>query len=430
MPKFLLVAVAVALFAAFPLHAQSTVAPSTIPTHLENRDYPAARAELGQLIAGRPDAALFAAHLEALIMLRGGQPEDAADVLRQILDVAPNFEPARRELTVLLAQMGQTESAVFHAERLLNQTDDQKIQRDMEEFISTNQTGKENGISVRFTILPSTNANKGTNEDTIIIGGRPFTIDPVSKATDGLGFGAGITAWNSWRLTERWTRTLSGAIDVQEYLNHDVNDDQNTSLRFDFGRDGERNRLSFGPVLKLRMRNWNPERHRVGLSAGIQQVLNPRTRLSADVVAFRQTHRRDPFRDGNFYSGSIGIEHAFSRTLSGTVSLPFTVERTQRAHLDHNDIGLTLGVANKWRNGLNTSLSVRVQQNQFIGNFPNAAFARRDVLSSVGFSLNHSSVQIGRFTPNLGVTFTDSSSNIGFYDFSSTDMSVGFQTGF
>jgi len=424
--KLLMAAIIAALFPALPLFAQSDVAPSTIPIHLENRDYAAARAELGRGVAGRPDAALFAAHLEALILLREGQPDAAADVLRQILDVAPDFEPARRELTVLLALMGQTENAIFHAERLLNQTDNLRIQRDMSEFIRANRTEKMRGISTRFAILPSTNANNGSDEDTITIGGLPFTIDPDSQAKEGLGFGAGLTAWNSWRLSERWTGTLIGAFDIEEYLTDAFNDEQNLSLRFDFGRNGARTRLSFGPVAELRLSNWNAERERLGLRIGIQNALGPRTRIGADLTSFRQTYRREPFRDGTLLSGSIGLEHAISQTLVASASLPFTRERTKRAHLDHDDIGLTLGIAKDWPDGLYTRLSLGLRENNFIGNFPGTTVARNDVLSSIGVSIRHDKFQIGGLTPEIGVVYTDSNSNVGFFDYESLDFSVGF----
>ena len=424
--KLFFAAFAVFLLAGSTLFAQSTSPSLNIPILLDSGDYAAARTELGRRIAGRPDAALFAAHLEALILLRKGQPDAAADVLRQILDVAPDFEPARRELTVLLALMGQTENAIFHAERLLNQTDDLRIQRDISEFIRANRNEKMRGVSARFAILPSTNANKGSDEDTITIGGLPFTIDPDSQAKEGLGIGAGLTAWNSWRLSERWTGTLIGAFDIEEYLTDGVSDEQNLSLRFDFGRKGERTRLSFGPVAELRMRNWNAERKRLGLRIGIQNTLGPRTRVGADLTGFRQTYQREPFRDGSFYSGSIGLEHAVSQTLVASASLPFTRERTKRAHLDHDDIGLTLGIAKEWPSGLYTRLSLGLRENNYIGNFPGTTVARNDVLSSIGVSIKHNKFQIGRLTPEVGVVYTDSNSNVGFFDYQSLDFSVGF----
>ena len=95
----------------------------------------AARTALAELVGGTAQAALHFAFLDGLILVRDGQVDQAIAIFREILNVEPNFEPARRELTVLLARTGRIEGAIFHAERLVGTTLDERLRNDLQNFI-------------------------------------------------------------------------------------------------------------------------------------------------------------------------------------------------------------------------------------------------------------------------------------------------------
>ncbi len=399
---------------------------SPIPHYLETGDYNAARAVLLQRVAGHPEAALFAAHLEALIMLRQGRVKDATDLLRQILGVAPEFEPARRELTVLLARTGQIESALYHAGKLLDQTDSLRIQNELGAFIRAFDSDDRQGVSTRFAILPSSNANRGTDQETILIGGGPFTIDPASRAHGGVGVGAGVTAWKSWRLSEFWTASAHGSLDVEYHESGQVADEQSLSPGISFTRSEARTRLSLEPALEFRAKDWKLERRRAGMNVGTRHALSPRTSLEGRLSVFRQDHKRETFRDGTIVFGSAGLEYRLSEATTLSVGAPFTMERTERAHLDHNDLGANIGVGRRWSGGLHTGLTLGYRDNKYRGAFPGTAISRRDHLKSIGVSLRHQGFRIGNSTPEFSITYTDSSSNAGFYEYVSVDTALGF----
>lgn len=423
-------AIAAAFLITSPVVAQMADGHLEISDLLESGDFDLARSELANRVAQRPDAALFAAHLEAMIQLRLGNADKAADILRQILDVAPDFEPARQELTVLLARLGQADGAIFHAQRLLRDTKDPVTARNMNNFVRVYQGGQQSGITGRFSILPSTNATRGTQEETIMIGGLPFTISPESRAREGIGFAIGSTAWKKWQLSEHWSGMLSAAIDFNGYLTKDPDSEQSLQLRYDFQRGDARTQLRLGPVAELASENWDPKRLRLGFDFGVLHLTSPRSRFRLDSTGTRQVHQVESFRDGYLFRSNLGFDHAFSNTLYGSLDLSFGRETTQRAHLDHHDNGLFIKLAKEWQNGLLTGLTVGRRRNDYVGNFPGTSIARRDVQNSIGVQLSHDSIKIWDNTPEINVTWIDSNSNVGFYDYTSLDVSFGFTTSF
>jgi len=107
-----------------------------------------------------------------------------------------------------------------------------------------------------------------------------------------------------------------------------------------------------------------------------------------------------------------------------SLGLPFEYERTGRAHLDHQEFGLSLGVERRWKNGLISSLSLGYSVDNFMGAYPLAGAPRRDRVSTATFGLSHQDFRLGNFTPELVVTHTRSSSNIGFFDYSRSDVGI------
>ena len=189
--------------------------------YLKAGNYPAARAALARLVGDAPDATLHFAFLEALILQREGNAEAAIASYRRILAKEPRFEPARRELTPLLARTGQAQGALYHAETLLATTQDRQLRAALEGFIASQSPVSPAEFQ---RALPSCHHPTPTAErrQTVVIGGLPFTPDPASQAQRATGVSLGVTAWNRWMLSDRWTATLAGSVDIRRYDNDAV----------------------------------------------------------------------------------------------------------------------------------------------------------------------------------------------------------------
>lgn len=402
-------------------------APAAAQTHIDRLaagDFAGARAALRAEVAGRPDAALHLAFLDGLILTRQGRIREAAEIYRQILKAEPRFEPARRELTAILAATGQTEGAIFHAERLLSTTQDQRLRAELTGLIAAQSAGKPRGITTRFSILPSTNANGGTEADTVIVGGLPFTPDDGARAQSAVGVNIGATAWNRWQLGERSDVTASAGFDHRRYNNRHVADQTDVFARLDFGWTGARHRLSLGPVAELTWKDGDRYRDRLGLAVNGQYQIAPRLRFGGSLGVYRQRHPADRFLDGTLVTGSVSLQRVVAPDLSLFASIPFTLETTRAPHQTHRDLGLTLGVEKAWKGGLITGFSLGQSLNRYKGDYPGFGTPRRDRVTTATLVLRHSDLRIGPFVPELSLTLTRSSSNIPFHDYTRRDVGL------
>ncbi|MCP3878602.1 MAG: tetratricopeptide repeat protein, partial [Sulfitobacter sp.] len=152
---------------------------ATPQDYLEQGNYDAARASLAQLVKGDPNGPLHQAYLEGQILMRQNQPAAAVDLFRDLVRIAPDYEPARRELTLLLAYRGDVTAARYHAERLVAETADEQLRAGLQTFILNNTSRKPGGFALRFALLPSSNQTRGSAEQEILIGGVPFTLNPA-----------------------------------------------------------------------------------------------------------------------------------------------------------------------------------------------------------------------------------------------------------
>ncbi|MBQ2263692.1 MAG: DUF560 domain-containing protein [Loktanella sp.] len=398
-------------------------------TALRDGDYAKARSELVMIVANRPDAALHIAYLEGLIKVQQGEFEAAASTFRSILSVAPDYEPARRELTFALAHLGETAGALYHAERLVAQTSDERLRAGLQALINNTSQGNPRGVGLQFAILPSTNASKGTDDEVIVIGGLPFVIDEASRAQDGVGLSFGISAWNRWVLSENWSATLSGTLSAQVYKEARANE-QTGTVKLDFHRPFTQGRVNIGPVADLTFTDGDKSRERIGVAGSGVYALAPGREMSAGLTHWWQTYPDREFRDGTSIVGFLGYRQSLSPSTSLSLSLPFNRERTDLAHLDHDDIGVVVGLDREWSNGLISGFSAGLRRDNYLGDFPGSDEPLEDIVSTLGVSLLHRNLTIGRYAPLFSYTYTNSSSNIGFFDYDSHDVAITLSTRF
>ncbi|MWD29983.1 DUF560 domain-containing protein [Aquicoccus sp. SCR17] len=401
----------------------SPAQPSPVRLIAEGR-YDEARRVLAEQVAGRPDEALHLAFFQALVLIREGDTARATALLRDILSMAPDFEPARRELAVLLARTGQTGGALYHAETLLATTQDPRLRAELESYIATRRSGRPRGVSLRFALRPSSNANNGTEAETVMIGGQPFTPVPGARAVSALGVSLGATAWNRWQLSESRDLTLSASLDATRYDNDLVNDETFARLRLAYGISRPRYRLSLAPVVERSWKNDAGYRWRYGLSASAQYRLAPDLQAGLGANVYRQRHDDLAYLDGTLVSGALTVKKIQAADLAFTLGVPFEIERTERAHLDHTLLGLRLGVEKSWQNGLTTGLVLGYSVDRYKGDYPLFGEPRRDRIATASLSLRHRALRIGPFIPELTLIYTRSRSNVDFFDYTRRDLGL------
>jgi hypothetical protein len=404
-------------------------APSSPRVLLEAGDFDGARTALTQLTKGDPKAGLHRLFLEGLILIHQSNPRAAANVFRKILAVAPDYEPARRELSATLFVLGDNDAAMFHAEQVVALTSDDRIRATAQAIVNASQVGKPSGVTLRFAVQPSSNINQGTKADEIVIGGLPFKVDPAFKAASGVAAIVGATAWRRWQLAERWTGTVSLGVDAKLYASGGPTE-LTFGPRFDFIYTKARTRFSIGPGVEFKRQAGATTRKRFGVNASYQTRLSDTNGFNFSVLAMKQSFPGQSHRDGWIVDGRWGLSHIVSPSLRLTLGIPFEVQNTGRAHLNHRMLGLTLGADKLWQGGLYTGIAAIFENDQFSGVYPGLTYARHDRAQTLSLSFRHSKINVGAFTPEVTVSVTKHRSNVAFFDYQSRDLSVGFSSKF
>ena len=106
--------------------------------------------------------------------------------------------------------------------------------------------------------------------------------------------------------------------------------------------------------------------------------------------------------------------------------MPFEVEATERAHLDHRSLGVNVALEKVWKSGLTTEFGLGYTRDRYEGNYPLFGSPRTDNITTAGISIRHRELRLGRFVPEISVTYKDARSNIPFHDYERIDLGLSF----
>ncbi len=414
--------------------ATAALAQSKTPIELVQAGaYDQARAAMHLIVGNAPEAALHAAYLEALILLQQGKVAQSEQVFREILRVAPDFLPARRGLMQVLARQGQKDAALFHAQQYLNVASDTP-ERAMIAAATQSASGAQWGFSPRFSIVPSSNANKGAKDRIVVIGSSTFVLTEPSVETRAVGVSFGGTLWRNFRPSEQWQATGLLSFDAKYFGRAYIADDLNLGTELRLKRDFGHLRLSFGPRAERLMQEGGTVRNRVGFVLSAQRAQSAQMGFNLDAGYFRQTYpdgiSGPSFRDGHTAHMTPQIAWAGKSGLRFSIGLPLITERTQRAHLDHDDIGLSLSVAKTWEDTAFVRLDIGLTAKSFVGNYPTLTQPRQDLERRVGVQATLMRLDIMGLTPVVGYSFAQNRSNVGLNSYVSHDFSLSFSKSF
>ena len=389
-------------------------------------DFDAARDVLRKAVAGRRDEALHQAQLEGLILRRQGRQREAVELFRFILSRAPNFTPARIELSRTLAEIGESDAALHQLQIIELGSNDPEIRRQARAYGESVKGRRPYGFSGYISLLPSTNINKGSGRRTFTVGGMEFEIDDDSREQSGWGVGTGANAYHAFQIDEATRLTASSAVDMKKYSGGTGYDELAVSANLALARRFGRVELQAGPTLDYRLLGWEPYAWRYGFAASAVVDLAAHTLLYSGGTFLKQSFEDASYRDGCIFLGYAGVRHALSPSLAFSVTANFTAERTRRAHLDHDDLKLVAQVDREWQGGFITSFAAGIGYHDYAGDFPGTEIARRDNIWSAGMTLANRNWSLRGFAPQLKYEYTRQQSNVSFYDYDSHDVDLTF----
>lgn len=409
--------------AAAPL-AQAPDNPSlgaAVAVLVQTGQYERARALLSEAIGAQPDAGLHRGQLEGMIALAGGRNEQAVVIFRAILAMRPDFLPARIALADALARAGSYEASLYHYE-LIALAGDAPARTMAAARINAVRAALPYGFSGYVSLVPSTNANRGSGHETFNVGPYKFTIDPDSRATSGIGLGAGGEAHHDFRLGPDRSVRASVAGHVVKYLESDAFDTLQLSGSLALEQEAGLATLSIGPTVSGHWSGWEYALTRYGVDGSAQVPVGSNNLVALSFSALVQDFAVSDYRDGYRLEANAMLIHQFDAAHRIEMSFGALEETTQMPHLDHIDLSAGVAFASEWPGGLLTEFFGDYEVHDFVGSYPGIDAARQDHRWSAGATLAHRSLEVGGFVPELTYRYTRQYSNVSFFDYDSHDI--------
>lgn len=357
-----------------------------------------------------------------------GRLQEAALLLRRVLDDRPDAQRARFELAGVLAKLGDEQSALRELRALSSANLPPSVRRFVDRMAASLQTSKPFGFHFELALAPDTNINRATRSDTLGTVLGDFTLDQDAKAKSGVGINLRTFANGRLGLSDELTIVGRVTGDASLYRHADFND---------IGVD-----LSVGP-------EWQLDRVQINAEAGIGQrwygmknfqrserlgasVLVPVgsvSQLRVDAYARHVDNRFNDLQDGRGFSGQVLFERAMSPRLLVSASLLGDWFNARDAAYS----------TRSWRAGLaayrevgsmtlSTTFDIgRLKADERLLLLPET---RSDRYSRLSFGAVFRRLSVHGFAPLTRLVIERNRSSVEFYDYKRTRTEVGISRAF
>lgn len=394
------------------------------------------RVELGPLIAaGDFDGARAAlttaggndidrAFLEGVILRAQGQNEAAIQLYRAVLRIRPDLLAFRQALAETLYLTGQFEAAEFQLSELESIDPNAANRRGYRNFRNRILAEKPYGFGGSVAIVPSSNINRGTANTTFSTGFGDFTIDDTGRETTGTGLSLSGSAFRRFSFPDGSRITLSGQVSGILY-------EDDTYTQYTLGAVAAYERPSAYGLWALSLKRArtffgdNPNVDETALGVGLTRTINPRTQVTYSANLSQLDYITDNFLDGPRYRAGVSLRHRLSANtqIGGSLTLERGDAEAERFQFDAVTIGGD--ITRLFANGVQLTLGLEIQAKPYRGDFSGVDFPRDDTTRTIRFEVFNSQIEWNGAAPSLSCRYSDTSSNIAFYDYDVTECTIG-----
>tara|TARA_B100001179_G_scaffold228151_1_gene211789 strand:+ start:384 stop:1706 length:1323 start_codon:yes stop_codon:yes gene_type:complete len=365
-------------------------------------------------------------------MLATGEAAKAEPHARTLLKQHPDETDIRHLLVNILIAQKKYKAARYHIGKSTGKLRDDELDATYKRYLDAYlKVHKPYGMKVSFGATPSTNANRGSAEETVDIGGLSFNLDDNAKAQEGVNLEATLSAFYLQQIGEDTDLLMQGAATLSKNTSSEDNDivtlvaSPQLQHRFDKGRFG------IGPVAEYQFVGYAPYVARYGVAGSVSYKLTPDIIIQSQAKFVWQDYDKEDYRDGTKFTGLSRILFPVADQLTGDVSVRYEFERTQRDYLDSNLAGVGVGLTRKWeRFDLATSVSAEYAVREFDGNYPLAGYARKDEKLTLSVSASSNRFSIMGTRPSIGYEYVQNNSNIAIKSYNSHNILVGTKRSF
>lgn len=382
-------------------------------------------------LASHPDPELRAeARFRLALMLADamGQHQDAAILLREILDEKPDAARVRVELARMQAMMGNFGAARRELRAAQAAGLPPEVERLVSFYTSALAARKPLGGSFQIALAPDSNINRATQSETLetVIG--DFDLSDDAQATSGVGV--------SLRGQGYFRAPLGGSTDLliqangsaRFYEKDEFNDyilSVEAGPQFTWG--GER--LSLALLASHRWFGGDPYNLAYGVTGNWARPVSQTSRVSLDATAIISQDDRNDLRDAERYSLSLGYDKAFSARFGGGVRLSGYREAARDPGYSLTNGGASVYL---FREVGETTVVVNAGYSHLEADERLVLYPQRRVDDRVDAAISGTfrSLRVGPFAPLASLRFERNFSSVAIYDYKRFAVELGVTAAF
>ncbi len=370
----------------------------------------------------------------ALAQIRQGQVAKAIPSLERLVARHPDLTRIRLELARAYYHLGRDGAArrSFEAARAGGLAAPEG--RAVEAFLNQIEARRTSESFLTFALQPETNAARRTAAGVIDIGGLPFVLSPGARAKADTALRVQFGHLALPRLGPGLRARLGVQGDLRLFEDTQLND---VTLRFEAGLEkllAPQTPVSAGVLMDLRFLGNAPYSTALGGYLAYATTVGAKAgtgaeagfgRVQARLEVMDLNHDTQPFSDGLRSTLGLGYRHAVSASFVLTADASLSRMSARAASESGTTIGVGFGFDKAFSGGL--GLSGRIGLSQMQRDAPSGLFAaaRQDRQVSLGLTVTHRAIDLGGFSPVLGLTAERRTSNIALYDYTNYGVSVG-----
>ena len=364
------------------------------------------------------------AFYEGLILHRQGKYKEAVALFRQILNARPEQVPVRQALVSSLIALEDFEAADYQLDQLIeidpnenNLTQYHTVKRRIYEK-------RPFGFSTSFTLVPSTNINRGTTNSVFSTGIGDFPIDEEGKQKSGVGASLTFSGYRQFQLESARLR-LHGSLTGVFYKESDINQ-YGAKLWAEYRKPIERGYWQLAPKVTLIYLDNKKAYNTKGLDFTWLKQTSPKNIWTYKIGGYYGDFYDQDYRNGVYLNGSVSLRRKITSSVSVIGKLGLGAGRPDAGHLQYDKYLASVDVIKSWSNGWLGSVGVELEHRPFRENFTAVDYPRRDNAKTLRFSLVNRNFTIWGATPRLSCAVKDVHSNVAFYDYSVQECAIGF----
>ena len=363
----------------------------------------------------------------AALREKRGNLDGAVAALRELLAEQPEANPARLELSRILAKQGHSGAAQRELERAREVGLPPDVARTVGRFATLLSATKRRGASIEMTAGPDSNVNRSTGSsliDTVI---APFELSPDARRQAGVGVSVGAQAYSRDRIGKM---SLLSRVGAHADLYADKGRFNDIQLYGGSGPEFETELGRIRPAVTFEKRWYGQRAYSSGIGGALSltKIMSPASQIEFDGSVVRQAIHHNAFLDGTRYAASATWDRMLSEGTTLRLNLRGAIldarSRPESLHQAGGEAILARDLG--WGHAFGDVSYTKTHGLEDIALFGKTRDDDRVDLSA-GFVARRRG---SGFAPLARLSYTRSWSNIALYDYSRVRLDLGLTRDF